>query len=106
MFPQVVIPPLPKNKGKKELNARQLNKRQKYYQRFLNACLRSQILKTSTFLVAFLSETNQDQFNLKLLTIEQEVGPRNIYEFKTLTGEIEVERRRNAAKFCENLPKF
>mmetsp|Transcript_2691 Transcript_2691/g.3676 ORF Transcript_2691/g.3676 Transcript_2691/m.3676 type:complete len:170 (+) Transcript_2691:47-556(+) len=31
MFPQVVIPPLPANKGKKELNARQLLKRQKYY---------------------------------------------------------------------------
>lgn len=54
MFPQVVIPPLPASKGKKELNARQLAKRQKYYQRFLNACLRSSILKTSTFLVAFL----------------------------------------------------
>jgi len=64
------------------------------------------VLKTSTFLVAFLSETNQDQFNLKLLTIEQEVGPRNIYEFKTLTGEIEVERRRKAAKFCEQLNTF
>ena len=31
---------------------------------------------------------------MKLLTIEEETGPRNIYEFKTLTGEIEVERRR------------
>ena len=102
----MVIPPLPSAKGKKELTSRQLIKRKHYYQRFLNAILRSQVLKTSTFLMAFLQETNQDQFNLKLLTIENEIGPRNIYEFKTITGEIEVERRRNAAKFCENLPKF
>ena len=62
--------------------------------------LRSQVLKTSKFLVAFLQETNQEQFNLKLLTIEEEIGPRNIYEFRTITGEIEVERRRKATKFC------
>ena len=64
------------------------------------------MLKTSKFLVAFLQETNQEQFNLKLLTIEEEMGPRNIYEFKTLTGEIEVERRRKAAKFCDSLGQF
>ena len=34
------------------------------------------------------------------------MGPRNIYEFKTLTGEIEVERRRKAAKFCDSLGQF
>lgn len=41
-----------------------------------------------------------------MLTIEEEVGPRNIYEFKTLTGEIEVERRRKATKFCDNMSNF
>ena len=64
------------------------------------------MLKTSQFLVAFLQETNQEQFNLKLLTIEEEVGPRNIYEFKTLTGEIEVDRRRKATKFCDQMETF
>lgn len=43
---------------------------------------------------------------MKLLTIEDEVGPRNIYEFKTLTGEIEVERRRKATKFCDQMGTF
>jgi len=68
--------------------------------------LRSSVLKTSAFLVSFLSENNQDNFNIKLLSIESETGPRNIYEVKTLTGEIEVEKRAKAAKFCEQLPKF
>ena len=64
------------------------------------------MLKTSRFLVAFLRESDQENFNLKLLTIEEETGPRNIYEFKTLTGEIEVERRRKATKFCDQLGPF
>lgn len=64
------------------------------------------MLKTSKFLVAFLKESSQENFNLKLLTIEEETGPRNIYEFKTLTGEIEVEKRRKATKFCDQLGTF
>ena len=39
-FPQTVIPPLPAQKLKR-LSPRQLLKRQSYYQRFLNAVLRS-----------------------------------------------------------------
>lgn len=77
-----------------------------FYQRFLNSILKSGVLKTSKFLVAFLQETNQEAFNLKLLSIEEEVGPKNIYEFKTLTGEIETETRAKASKFCEQLGNF
>jgi len=72
-----------------------------YYQRFLNCILKSQVLRTSKFLVAFLQETNQEAFNVKLLTIEEESGPKNIYEFKTLTGEIEIDQRERATKFCD-----
>ena len=104
-FPQSFIPPLPKDKLKR-LNARQLSKRSSYYQRFLNSILKSQVLKTSKFLVAFLQESNQEQFNVKLLTIEEEYGPKNIYEFKTLTGEIDVEQRRRANKFCDHMGQF
>jgi len=35
------------------------------------------------------------------LTVEADNGPKNIYEFKTLTGDIEVEGRRKAMKFAE-----
>ena len=58
-YPQTVIPPLPAQKMKR-LTPRQLVKRQSYYQRFLNSVLRSQVLKTSKFLVAFLQEPNQE----------------------------------------------
>jgi hypothetical protein len=64
------------------------------------------VLKTSKFLVAFLSEASQEAFNVKLLTIEEEQGPRNIYEFRTLTGEIETEARNRANKFCDGLQTF
>ena len=77
-----------------------------YYQRFLNLILRSNVLKTSKFLVAFLQESSQEAFNVKLLTIEEEQGPKNIYEFRTLTGEIETEARLKATHFCDGLGAF
>lgn len=40
------------------------------------------------------------------MTIEEETGPKNIFEFKTLTGEIETEARAKASKFCDSLDGF
>jgi len=64
------------------------------------------VLRTSHFLVAFLQESNQETYNTKLLSIEMDKGPKNIFDFKTLTGEIEVERRERASKFCDQLKPF
>lgn len=64
------------------------------------------MLKTCPFLVSFLQESNQESFNVKLLTVEADNGPKNIYEFKTLTGDIEVEGRRKAMKFAETMGDF
>jgi hypothetical protein len=68
--------------------------------------LKSSVLKTCPFLVAFLQEGNQEAFNVKLLTVEADNGPKNIYEFKTLTGDIEVDGRRRAQKFAEQMGTF
>jgi len=57
-------------------------------------------------LVAFLKEQSQEQFNLRLMTIEEEQGPKNIFEFKTLTGEIEVDKRERAKNFGDKLGQF
>jgi hypothetical protein len=40
------------------------------------------------------------------LTVEADNGPKNIYEFKTLTGDIEVEGRQKGIKFAENMNDF
>jgi hypothetical protein len=63
-------------------------------------------LRTSKFLVAFLQEANQDKFNIKLISIEEEKGPKSILHFKTLTGEIDVDRKERAEKFCNQLGDF
>ena len=42
--------------------------------------MKSQILRSSEFLVEFLRETNVEQFMLKALGAQQEEGPKKITE--------------------------
>jgi len=38
--------------------------------------------------------------------VEEDKGPKNIYDFRTLTGEIEIEQRNRATRFCDYLGPF
>ena len=68
--------------------------------------MKSQILRSADFLVDFLSETNTEQFRLKALGKKIAKGPMTIQEFQTLNGEIEVEAKKDARVFCENLDTY
>lgn len=43
---------------------------------------------------------------MRLLTAEEDLGPRNIYNFKTISGDINVEVKDRDMKFCEQLGPF
>lgn len=79
-YPQTIIPPLPRFNPKRRYTPKQLIKREIYYQRFLIIVMKSQILRSSEFLVEFLREINVDQFMLKALGAQQEEGPKKITE--------------------------
>ena len=89
-FPQTIIPPLPRFNSKRKYTPKQLIKREIYYQRFLIIVMKSQILRSSEFLVEFLREINVDQFMLKALGAQQEEGPKKITEIQTLGGDIDI----------------
>ena len=55
-YPYVLVPPLPDTQKKHlKLVDKQLTKRQRFFQRFLQAVMRSEILKSSQLLYTFLS---------------------------------------------------
>ena len=64
------------------------------------------MLRGTDFLVDFLREPNQDTFQIKVVNISADLGPKNIYDFKTLTGQIDVYAHKRAKIFCDNLPEF
>jgi len=59
-FPHVIVPPLPSKAPK--ANPKYFKKREKYYQRFLQAICRCEELKNNQFLLDFLSEVDQKNF--------------------------------------------
>lgn len=59
-FPHIIIPPLPQKSNK--LTNKHIKKREKYYTRFLQALGRSEELKSSKYLVDFLSVSDLKVF--------------------------------------------
>jgi hypothetical protein len=60
MYPQTIVPALPRFNPKKKLTQKQLIKKAIYYQRFLTCVLKSQVLRTAEFLIDFLKEPSID----------------------------------------------
>lgn len=67
-YPQTIIPPIPRYSQKKRLTVKQIVKKQVYYQRFLTAVLKSQVLRSCQFLVDFLQESDTQVFMVRALT--------------------------------------
>ena len=59
-FPHILIPPLPSKSSKQ--TPKFIKKREKYYTRFLSAISRSEELKSSKFLIEFLSDADLKKF--------------------------------------------
>lgn len=85
---------------------KQVVKKQVYYQRFLTAVLKSQVLRSCQFLVDFLQEQDTQVFMIRALTAQQEEGPRKLTDIATLGGEIDVKARKTAKQFCDNFGSF
>ncbi len=65
--------------------------------------MRSQILRGCDFVLDFLREPDVEKLRLKIMALQLETGPKTIYDFKTLNGEIDVVANATAKKFCDQL---
>jgi len=53
-----------------------------------------------------LKEPDNEIFNVKTQEILRDVGPKTIFDFTTLSGEIGVHAKKRAALFCEGYEAF
>ena len=54
----------------------------------------------------FLSEPDHEQFVLKSVRAQIELGPQTLTDIHTLNGEVDVQAKRRAKQFCENFESF
>lgn len=106
-FPHLIIPPCPKDQPK--ILGDKIKKREKYYTRFLQAIVRCEELKTSKFLLTFLSQADVKEFTKtqkEADKIKEQIKNRPFEELVTMNGNAKVViiPNSNCSKFCERLP--
>ena len=84
------MPPLPNVKKSKRMTQRQMIKKERRYERFFNSLFKSNILRSNHFLVDFFKETDLTVFKKKKEASMEELSPKSIFDFTTLSGQIEV----------------
>lgn len=100
-FPHIVVPPLPAKSNKQTVKF--MKKREKYYTRFLSAITRCEELKSSKFLVEFLSETDVKKFQKAHKEFEKIKYGRYLPDLTTAKGEAKVKMTANSAAFCTKM---
>jgi len=68
-----------------------IEKRERYYTRFLQGVIRSEELKSSQFLLDFLFEQDHKAWSHQIKEAEKIKGPRYLEEYATPTGQARVQ---------------
>ena len=103
-FPHVLIPPLPLKSNK--MTQKFLTKREKQFQRFLQAISRSEELKSSICLNNFLEIEDLKEFVKANKIFEKTKYGKSIIELVTEKGHVGVNMNQNAMVFCTRFTDF
>ena len=103
-YSHVIVPPLPAKAPK--AHPKVFKKREKYYQRFLQAVSRCEELKNNQFLLDFLAETDLKKFQKAMKEAEKAKIPRAIEELVTYRGQGKVQMTTNSSAFCTKMMDF
>ncbi len=103
-FPHILIPPLPAKSNK--MTQKALTKREKQFQRFLQAISRSEELKSSICLINFLEIEDLKEFQKAIRLFEKTKYGRSLKELVTKYGSVGVNMNQNAMVFCTRFQDF
>jgi len=90
IYPQMVIPPMPKKNFGYRFNEELISKRLRALEKFLNGISIHPLLRSNEAFYDFLSINNEDDFNNKKNEYNKIESPKFINDFKTKTGFIKI----------------
>ncbi len=105
-FPQCLIPPLPGSSSKNKLDPVMIKRKSDFMRKFLNCILRSKLLCTSTFINAFLKETDPKKTKDLKKFITKIKAPRSLSTHITPEGKANTSVDRKAIDFCAKFEPF
>jgi len=86
-FPYIIVPPLP-SKKKKETE-KSIKRREIYLTKFLQGVMRSEELKSSQFLVSWLTIDDPKDFPKVMKAAEKAKGPVGMDQIRSLQGVVQ-----------------
>lgn len=103
-FPHVIIPPLPTKSSKQ--TQRHIKKCEKYYTRFMQAIGRSEELKSSFYLIEFVTQIDTKKFGKDSKNhLKQNFG-KQLSDLVTKTGSVKVQMGSDSAAFCSRMGDY
>lgn len=103
-FPHILVPPLPA--VTKKMTRKALDKREKQFQRFLQAVSRSEVLKSSLFFQSFLEIVDLKEWQKALKVFEKTKYGKSLHELVTNDGEATVTLIQNSSVFATKMQSF
>ena len=81
-------------------------KKERRYERFFNAVFKSHILRSNEFLLDFSKETDLVVFKKKKEAAVEQPSPKSIFDFATLSGQIEVSADMKSIDYFDKVSFF
>jgi phage regulator Rha-like protein len=100
----MVIPPLPV--VTKKMTRKVLDKREKQFQRFLQAIARSEELKSSLFLQSFLNIIDLKEWQKAIKVFEKTKFGKSLHDLVTQDGDAAVTLIQNSSVFATKMQSF
>jgi hypothetical protein len=88
------------------MTQRQMIKKERRYERFFNAIFKSHILRSNEFLLEFFKQTDLVVFKKKKESAMEQPSPKSIFDFATLSGQIEVSADMKSIDYFDKVSFF
>ena len=105
LYPHILVPACLGGAPNKAI-PKVIEKRERYYTRFLSAIMRSEELKSSQFLLSFVHETDPKVFSKIMKDAEKSKAPRGLEEFTLAEGEAKCHPSTASTQFCLKMPDY
>ena len=103
-FPYIIVPPLPVKKKKE--SAKSIKRREKYLTRFMQGIMRSEELKSYSFLVEWLTNEDVKEFTKSQKNQEKLKQAKAMADVKSMKGLVPSQMISNSAVFCTKMADF
>eukprot|EP00331_Platyophrya_macrostoma_P012674 CAMPEP_0176409234 /NCGR_PEP_ID=MMETSP0127-20121128/2388_1 /TAXON_ID=938130 /ORGANISM="Platyophrya macrostoma, Strain WH" /LENGTH=561 /DNA_ID=CAMNT_0017788597 /DNA_START=47 /DNA_END=1732 /DNA_ORIENTATION=- len=106
MYPNLMIPPIPKKKNKGKFENEFISRRMAFLEKFMNSCLQNEELKADQFFLAFVQMDDEKKWKAKTKVGDSLKRPAKLEETEKLDGEMVMKIGPDLKEFAQHATEF